>query len=281
MPRAGLVQLGVSDDPAANLPVTETLVREAADGGAQLVLTPEVTNCVSASRSRQNAVLRAEAQDETLSRLRAVAAETGIWLVIGSLALKGEADDRLVNRSLLIGPDGAIAARYDKIHMFDVDIGDGETYRESAGFHPGSRAVLAETPLGVLGLTICYDIRFPALYRALAQAGAQILTCPAAFTVPTGRAHWETLLRARAIETGCFVLAPAQWGEHQAVQGRSRRTWGHSMAVAPWGAILAEAPEGPGVTLVDLDLEEVNRARRAVPSLTGDRPFDLHRVPAG
>ncbi len=272
--RAALVQLCSGDDPDANLPVTERLIREAATGGATLVATPEVTNMVSASRARQDAQLRLEQDDETLARLRAVAAELGIWLVIGSLALKtGDADGRFANRSFLIGPDGAVVARYDKIHMFDVALAGGETYRESAGFRPGDRAVVATAGPARIGLSVCYDMRFPRLYRDLAQAGAQILTIPAAFTVPTGRAHWHTLLRARAIETGCFVLAPAQSGAHPAAEGKPRRTFGHSLAVAPWGEVLADAGDDIGVTLVDLDLAEVARARAMVPSLDHDRPY--------
>ena len=280
MLRVGLVQLNSSDDPAANLAGAEHLVREAAAGGAALVLTPEVTNCVSGSRTHQQAVLRPEAEDPTLARLAEVAAETGIWLLIGSLAVTGGAEGRFANRSLLVGPDGRVRARYDKIHMFDVELGEGESYRESNNFAPGERAVLAETPLAAIGMTVCYDLRFPALHRSLARAGAQILSIPAAFTVPTGRAHWEVLLRARAIETGCFVLAPAQWGWHAASHGRERETWGHSLAVDPWGAVLADAGEGTGVTLVDLDLDRVSVARRSVPSLANDRPFRLERVPA-
>jgi predicted amidohydrolase len=272
--RAGLVQLSASDDPAANLPATERLVREAAAGGAELVLTPEVTNIVSASRTVQAERLALEPDDPTLARLREVAAELGIWLSLGSLALKsGEPDGRFVNRSFLIGPDGGIRARYDKIHMFDVDIGAGESYRESAAFRPGDRAVVADTPWGRIGLSVCYDMRFPALYRALAEAGAVILTVPAAFTVPTGRAHWEVLLRARAIETGAFVLAAAQWGRHAASRGRARETWGHSLAVDPWGQVLADAGEGVGVTHVALDLDRVAEARARIPSLANARSF--------
>ena len=278
--RAALVQLCSGDDPDANLPVTERLIREAATGGATLVATPEVTNMVSASRARQDAQLRLEQDDETLARLRAVAAELGIWLVIGSLALKtGDADGRFANRSFLIGPDGAVVARYDKIHMFDVALAGGETYRESAGFRPGDRAVVATAGPARIGLSVCYDMRFPRLYRDLAQAGAQILTIPAAFTVPTGRAHWHTLLRARAIETGCFVLAPAQSGAHPAAEGKPRRTFGHSLAVAPWGEVLADAGDDIGVTLVDLDLAEVARARAMVPSLDHDRPYAAQERP--
>ena len=274
--RAGLVQLSSSDDPEANLVATEALVREAAAGGARLVLTPEVTNMVSFSRARQRAAFRREGEDPTLARLSAVAAEFDIWLLIGSLGLIAEDDPggRFVNRSLLVGPDGAVRARYDKIHMFDVDIGEGESYRESDGYRPGDRAVLAPSPWGGIGMTVCYDVRFPALHRALAEAGATILTVPAAFTVPTGRAHWELLLRARAVETGCFVLAPAQCGENRAAEGeRARSTWGHSLAVAPWGEVLADGGAAPGVTLVDLDLAQVAEARRRVPALANARPF--------
>jgi predicted amidohydrolase len=272
--RAALVQLTSSDDPEANLPVTEGLIREAAAGGAQLVLTPEVTNMVSASRTAQEERLALETGDRTLARLREVAAECGIWLSLGSLALKsGDADGRFVNRQFLIGPDGAVRASYDKIHMFDVELGGEESYRESKGYRPGERAVTADTPWGRMGLTICDDMRFPALYRALAEAGAAILTVPSAFTVPTGRAHWEVLLRARAIETGCFVLAAAQTGSHAASRGRARETWGHSIAIDPWGRVLADAGEVPGVTQVTLDLGAVAETRAKIPSLTNARDF--------
>lgn len=273
--KAALVQLNASDDPSANLPVTVGFIRQAAAGGASLVLTPEVTNVVSASRTRQNEVLALEQDDATLAGLRDVAVETGVWLSIGSLALKsGDPDGRFVNRQYLIGPDGGIAARYDKIHMFDVELGGAESYRESKGYRPGEAAVIKDTPLGKIGLTICYDMRFPGLYRALAQAGAEILTVPSAFTVPTGKAHWEVLLRARAIETGCFVLAAAQTGTHAATRGRVRETYGHSLAVAPWGEVIADGGADPGVTLVDLDIAEVAKARARVPSLSNGRDFE-------
>ena len=272
--KAALVQLNASDDPAANLPVTAGFIRQAAVEGADLVLTPEVTNIVSASRTRQNEVLALEEDDQTLAGLREVAAQTGIWLSIGSLALKsGDLDGRFVNRQFLIGPDGKIAARYDKIHMFDVELGEGESYRESKGYRPGETAALAQTPLGQIGLTICYDMRFPGLYRSLAQAGAEILTVPSAFTVPTGKAHWEVLLRTRAIETGCFVLAAAQTGTHSATRGRVRETYGHSLAIAPWGEVIADGGSEAGITMVDLDLAEVANARSRVPSLTNGREF--------
>ncbi len=273
--RAGLVQLTVADDPAANLPVTVARVREAAAGGADLILTPELTNGLASSRDRQRAAFRAEAEDPTLAALRDEAARAGRWLLIGSLGLlTSDADGRFANRTFLIAPDGSIAARYDKIHMFDVTISETETFRESAGYRPGSRAVVVPTPLGVLGLSVCYDVRFPYLYRALAKAGAQVLTVPAAFNHVTGAAHWEVLLRARAIETGCFVLAPAQTGFHPEREGRGRRTHGHSMAVSPWGEVLADAGQAPGVTFAEIDLSEVDRARGRVPSLSHDRPFD-------
>ena len=272
--RVALAQLRSSDDPAANLPDTERLVREAAAAGAEWVLTPEVTNIVSASRTRQNEVLALEAEDKTLARLTEVAGELRIWLSIGSLALlSGDADGRFVNRQFLIGPDGAVVARYDKIHMFDVDLGGEERYRESAGYRPGGEAVLAEMPWGKVGLTTCYDMRFPKLYRALAEAGADVLTAPSAFTVPTGQAHWHVLLRARAIETGCYVLAPAQWGRHEAVRGRVRETYGHSLVVAPWGEVIADAGEGVGLVYADLDIQAVRSARRRVPSLSNSREF--------
>jgi predicted amidohydrolase len=272
--RAALVQLRSCDDPAANLPVTLGLLAQAAEDGAELILTPECTNMVSASRARQDAALTTEAQDLTLTAIRKLAVERGVCVLIGSLLLKtGDADGRFANRSFLIGPDGAIRVRYDKIHMFDVDLGAGETYRESARFRPGDRAVTADVCDATLGLTLCYDMRFPGLYRDLAKAGAQVLTVPSAFTVPTGRVHWEVLLRARAIETGCFVLAPAQGGVHSACEGAARETWGHSLAVSPWGEILAEAGTDPCVTMVDIDLAEVARARGRIPSLGHDRVY--------
>jgi predicted amidohydrolase len=272
--RAALVQLRSGDDPAANLPATEALIREAAAGGAALALTPECTNIVSADRARQQALLRPEAVDPTLARLREVAAELGIWLVVGSLCLKGgRADGRFVNRSFLVGPDGGVRARYDKIHMFDVTLDGGESYRESAAYRPGEQAVVAEAAGVRLGLSVCYDLRFPHLYRDLAKAGAEVLAVPSAFTVPTGRAHWHVLLRARAIETGCFVLAPAQSGAHEAQAGPPRRTFGHSLAVAPWGEVIADAGEAVGVSFVEIDPAEVGRARSRVPSLGHDRDY--------
>jgi deaminated glutathione amidase len=273
--RAGLVQLTVTDDPEANLPVTVGLVRKAVAGGAGFVLTPELTNGLSSSRAHQRSVFRHEDDDLTLAALRDEAKAAGIWLLIGSLGLlTHDADGRFANRSFLIAPDGSVAARYDKIHMFDVNVSATEVYRESEGYRPGARAVVAEAPFAKVGMTVCYDVRFPQLYRRLAQGGAQVITVPAAFNHITGVAHWETLLRARAIEAGCFILAPAQTGFHPEANGKGRRTHGHSLAIAPWGEILADAGTEPGVTLVDLDLAKVAEARARIPSLSHDRGFD-------
>jgi len=222
----------------------------------------------------QQEVLSLEADDPTLAALRSEADALGIWLLIGSLALKTrDVDGRFANRSFMISPKGQIVARYDKIHMFDVDISKTETFRESEGYRPGDRAVIADTQLGKVGMTICYDVRFPHLHRALAQNGAKILTSPAAFSPVSGKAHWETVLRARAIETGCYVFAPAQCGTHPATTGRARRTYGHSLAVSPWGEVLADGGKNAGLTLVDFDLSEVDAARRKIPSLCHDREF--------
>ena len=270
--RVALIQFTAGDDPAANTATLEKLVGDAADGGATFVLTPEVSNIISPSRSHQEQVLSLQSDDQTLRALRVLAEARGITVLIGSLALKSGADDgRFLNRSFLISPDGAIIDHYDKIHMFDVALGGGESYRESAQFQPGSRAVLADAGFAKVGMTICYDLRFPHLHRTLAKAGAEILTVPAAFTVPTGKAHWHTLLRARAIETGCFVLAPAMVGQHSP----KRATYGHSLVVTPWGEVLADAGTTEGVTFADLDLKLVAEARQKIPALTHDREFTL------
>ncbi|NNK78899.1 MAG: carbon-nitrogen hydrolase family protein [Litoreibacter sp.] len=272
--RVGLCQLNVSDDPAANLPVTLEFIRAAAKDGAQFVLTPEVTNCISMSRAHQDQVLHFQDDDPTLTALRAEAANLGIWILIGSLAIKtNDADGRFANRSFLIGPDGEIADQYDKIHMFDVNISETEAYHESKGYRPGDRAVLARTEIGAIGMTICYDLRFPHLFRDLAKAGAEMITVPSAFSPATGKAHWETLLRARAIETGCFILAPAQTGTHSSGSAKPRKTYGHALAVAPWGEVLLDMGTDPGVTCIDLDLKEIGAARQRVPSLLHDRPY--------
>ncbi|CAD0186544.1 (R)-stereoselective amidase [Ruegeria sp. THAF57] len=270
-----LLQVTSSDDPSENLKMVRALMTEAAGQGAQFILTPEVTNCVSTSTTRQREVLQHEEDDLTLAGLRDHAQALGVWLLIGSLAVKThDADGRFANRSIMIDPQGQIVARYDKIHMFDVQVTETETFRESRNYRPGDRAVIAETDFGKVGLTVCYDIRFPHLYAALAQAGAHILTVPAAFSPVTGAAHWESLLRARAIENGSWVLAPAQTGEHPKTRGRTRYTYGHSMVVAPWGEVIIDAGTDPGIHIFDLDDSSVSEARRRVPSLTHLRAFD-------
>jgi predicted amidohydrolase len=276
--RAGLMQLCVGDLPTQNVALVRDAMQQAVAGGAGFILTPEVTNCISASRSHQHTVLSHEADDPVLAMLREEAAKNGVWVLLGSIIVKtDDPDGRFANRSLLITPTGDIAARYDKIHLFDVQVSETETYRESSAIRPGEQAVVAQTPFATLGLTICYDIRFPHLHRDLAKAGAQILCVPAAFSPVTGKAHWETLLRARAIETGCYVLAPAQTGTHPNTTGRARATWGHSMIIAPWGEVLADAGTEPGVIFADLDMAAVADARHRVPALTHDRPYS----PAG
>lgn len=272
--RVALLQLNVSDSPAANLSVTLDMVREAHAAGAQLILTPEMTNGLSSSRAHQREVFSHEAGDLTLANLREEAASLKVWLLIGSLGLKTkDRDPRFANRSFLIGPDGGIVAQYDKIHMFDVNVSETEVYRKSAGYRPGAKAVLADTAIGKIGMTVCYDVRFPRLYRKLAQAGAQIITVPAAFNHITGAAHWEVLLRARAIENGCFILAPAQTGFHLEAHGKGRRTHGHSMVVSPWGEVLLDAGTEPGISYAEVNLAEVERARARIPSLQHDRKF--------
>lgn len=273
--KAALVQLNVGDDPAQNLPKTVDLCAQAARMGAGFILTPEVTNCISGNRAHQQSVLQHEADDITLAGLRQAAQTHGVWLSIGSLAIKTtDADGRFANRSFLINPNGDIVARYDKIHMFDVSVSENETYRESAGYRPGTRAVVADTPFAKVGLSICYDVRFAYLYRTLAQAGAQVLLVPSAFSPVTGAAHWETLLRARAIETGCYVLAAAQTGEHAAQTGKARQTYGHTMAISPWGEVLTDCGISEGIGLVDLDLTEVTESRKRIPALSHDRAFE-------
>ena len=250
----------------------EPLIRQAASTGARFILTPEGTNLLEQRRERRDAAVIDEDQDVAVLGLRHLAAELGVWLLIGSAIVRsGRArEGRAANRSLLVDSSGAITARYDKLHVFDVDLPNGERYRESATVRPGDRAVAADTPWGRLGLTVCYDIRFPHLHRQLAKAGASMIAIPAAFTAPTGEAHWETLLRARAIETGAFVLAPAQGGLHE----DGRRTWGRSTVVGPWGEIIAKADhDEPCIVMAKLDMEAVRRARAAVPALTHDRDF--------
>jgi predicted amidohydrolase len=274
--RAALLQITSSDSPVENLALLQRLIGEAAANGAGFVLTPEVSNCVSLSRTHQQSVLHLEAEDPSLAALRDCAAKHGIWLSLGSFGVKtgDDADGRFANRQFLISPHGEVAARYDKIHMFDVAVTPEETFRESDGYRPGNRAVIAKTPFGTLGLTICYDLRFPHLHRALAKAGAEILIAPAAFSPVTGAAHWHALLQARAIETGCYVLAAAQTGLHKTSRGAQRKTYGHSLVVDPWGAILSDAGREPGISYVDLDRDKVAQARRRIPALTHDREFD-------
>jgi predicted amidohydrolase len=268
--KAALVQTNAAPDMAKCIAEASALIEEAAGEGAQFILTPEnVCGQYDRAADKQAAAQR-EDSHPGLARFREQATKLGVWLLIGSLSIKTE-EPRVANRSYLIAPDGTIAAWYDKIHMFDVDLADGESYRESATVRPGERAVMAETDFGRVGLSVCYDLRFPHLYRTLAKAGADILTIPAAFTVPTGKAHWETLLRARAIESGAFVLAPAQTGEHDG----GRHTYGHSLAVAPWGEVIADGGGAVGVSLVELDLDRVAEARQMVPALGHDREFHL------
>lgn len=272
--KTALLQLNSSDDPVQNLATTRAMVSDAAHAGAKFVLTPEVTNCVSGSRSHQNTVLQHEEDDITLAGLRAAAEQHGIWVLIGSLGIKThDADGRFANRSYLIDPAGQITARYDKIHMFDVDVTPEETYRESDGYRPGDKAVLAQTDFGIIGMAICYDVRFPKLFNTLADSGANILTIPAAFSPVTGAAHWISLLRARAIENGCYVLAPAQCGTHTVTRGRVRKTYGHSVAISPWGEIIFEADDTPGIHFCDVDVKTVAQARARVPSLQNARTF--------
>ncbi|WP_299877356.1 carbon-nitrogen hydrolase family protein [uncultured Sulfitobacter sp.] len=273
--RGAILQLNVTDDPVANLETTLGFLRAAVAGGAECVLTPEVTNCISTSGTHQRDVLQAEADDITFAALRAEAKASGIWLMIGSLGLKtGDADGRFANRCFLIGPDGAVVAKYDKIHMFDVEISPEETWRESDAYRPGQQAVVAETPFGKVGLSICYDVRFPMLHQALTDAGAQIITVPAAFSPVTGAAHWHALLRARAIETGCYVIAPAQTGTHASAAHKTRDTYGHSLVISPWGEVLLDAGTVPGVYKFELDMGKVAQTRQRVPSMAHRRPFE-------
>jgi deaminated glutathione amidase len=270
---AACVQMRSGRDPAANRDAAVAGVREAAARGARYVQTPEMTSLVERSRERLFEVVTDEAGDATLAALRQAARETGTVVHVGSIAVR--AGDKIANRAYLIGADGAILAAYDKLHLFDVDLPSGERWRESATYTGGTCAVVAETPLATLGLTICYDVRFPALYRALAEAGAEILTAPACFTRQTGEAHWHVLQRARAIETGSFVISAAQGGRHE----DGRETYGHSLIVDPWGRVLADAGGAePGVILAEIDLALVADARARIPSLQHGRPFTVERV---
>jgi predicted amidohydrolase len=268
--RAALVQLRSGRAVAPNMEMAETLIRRAAKEGAVYVQTPENTSIMEFETERLLAAIDTEEKSAALAQLCALAKELGIWLHVGSLGTRLDGG-KIANRSYVIAPDGTIAARYDKLHMFDVDLAGGESYRESRTFDPGSKAVLADLPWGRLGMSICYDLRFAALYRALASAGADLIAVPAAFTKQTGEAHWRVLLRARAIETGAFVLAAAQGGLHE--NGRS--TYGHSMIVSPWGEVLAEAGEDPQILLADIDPGLSAEARAKVPSLRHGREFEV------
>jgi predicted amidohydrolase len=272
---AACIQFTAGPDPEPNLRQVSELIRQARAAGADLIMTPEVSNFIESGRRRRDKA-RPEADDPFLAGMRELARETGGWILVGSLVIDpaGEpsadpAEERLANRSFLIDAAGGIVARYDKIHMFDIDLPGGESYRESNAYRPGGSTVVAETPWGRLGMSVCYDVRFPYLYRALAQAGADFLAVPSVFTVPTGRAHWHVLLRARAIENGCFVFAPAQWGEHAG----GRRSYGHSLIVDPWGEVLGDGGEGTGIVTAEIDLERIAKARGMVPSLKHDRGF--------
>ena len=267
--RAACVQLRSSDDVGENIRVASEFIREAKGQGAQFVATPENTTLMAPDAGAKLESSFSEDRDPALPAFTALAEELGIWLLIGSLAIK-VSDTKTANRSFLIDPKGRITVRYDKIHLFDTQPGAGEAYRESNTVEGGNRAVLTETPWGKMGLTICYDVRFPQLYRRLAQAGAFLLTVPSAFTETTGKAHWHTLLRARAIENGAFVMAPAQGGMH----ANGRATYGHSLIIAPWGEILAEAGTEPGVIVADIDPAAITSAHGRVPSLQHDRTFE-------
>ncbi|AWK86174.1 carbon-nitrogen hydrolase family protein [Azospirillum thermophilum] len=271
--KAACVQVNAGTELEPNLKAAGDLVRRARDAGAELIALPENVGWIVQGRAKTMERVRTAAEHPAIPFFSDLARETGAWILAGTLGVLLE-DGRVANRSYLFDAQGRAVAHYDKIHMFDVDLKGGESYRESATFRPGEHAVLARTPWGGLGMTICYDVRFPYLHRALAKAGADILASPAAFTVPTGRAHWHVLLRARAIETGCFVLAPAQTGTHD----QGRQTYGHSLIVAPWGEVLADAGEKVGFVLAELDMARVEEARRMVPSLTHDRGFETVRA---
>jgi predicted amidohydrolase len=273
---AAMVQMRTGLLPEPSLARATALIRQAAAAGADYVLTPEVSNMMQLNRKALFEHLATEEDDTSLRAYRALAAELGIHLHIGSLALRFS-PEKAVNRSFLIGPDGGLLASYDKIHMFDIELPDGESYRESANYQPGETAVISDLPWGRIGLTICYDVRFPALYRALAESGASFITVPSAFTRKTGEAHWHVLLRARAIETGCFIFAAAQAGLHE----NKRETYGHSLIIDPWGEILAEGDVEPGIIMATIDPAKVETARKAIPSLQHGRRFGVADLKAG
>ncbi|MAO93328.1 MULTISPECIES: carbon-nitrogen hydrolase family protein [unclassified Hwanghaeella] len=266
----GLVQMTSTTSIDQNIKISSDLIRQAAAQGSELVALPEVVNLMQRDRSQSSKVAALDSEDASLAAYKALAQELGIWIHAGSLVIRLADDDRFANRGFLIDPTGLIQAQYDKIHMFDVDLANGESYRESNGFRPGTHATLAQTPWGGYGMAVCYDLRFPHLFRDLAKAGARILAVPAAFTRTTGQAHWHTLLRARAIENGCFVVAPAQCGDHE----DGRKTYGHALIIDPWGEVLADGGEAPGVVTATLNLNRVSEVRGMVPSLNNDLPYD-------
>ncbi len=267
--KAACIQVNASTDLEENIAQASRLIVDAAGAGAKLILTPENTTMIVRGREATLAKARPEGSHPAVPAFAALAAKLGIWLSIGSLTIR-LSDEAAANRSYLFAPDGSLAARYDKIHMFDVNVPDGQVYRESATFQRGEGAPIVPLPWGKLGLTICYDLRFPQLYRALAQAGADFLTVPSAFTRVTGRAHWHALLRARAVETGCYVFAAAQCGDHDG----GRETYGHSLIIGPWGEVLAEADEAPGIILADIEPARVAEARSMVPAWQLDAPTE-------
>jgi deaminated glutathione amidase len=267
--RIALYQACTGIDPAANARDLVAAVGEAAAGGAAILFTPEMSGLLDRDRERAEANLRAEAEDEVLAAVRAAAARAGIWVHLGSLAIRGENGGKLRNRGYLINKSGDLQTSYDKLHLFDVDLPTGESWRESAAYAPGERAVVADSPAGPLGLSICYDLRFPDLYRALTDAGARVIAIPAAFTVPTGQAHWHVLIRARAIEAGAYVVAAAQSGRHE----DGRETYGHSLVVGPWGEVLLDMGEGEGVGFADIDLAALEAVRARLPALRHRRPI--------
>ena len=268
--KAGLIQMRTGVTPAANIDAAARLIAEAKAAGADYVQTPEMTNIMEVKRDRLFETIREEESDPSLAAFRELAKKHGLFVHVGSLAIK-LLPDRAADRGFLIDPQGEIVARYDKIHMFDVDLANGESYRESRTYRPGEIAVTADLPWGRLGMTICYDLRFPALYRALAEAGATLLAIPSAFTRQTGEAHWNVLMRARAIETGCFVIAAAQGGKHE----NGRETFGHSIVVDPWGRVLAEGGTEPGLIMAEIDPALITEARSRVPSLEHGRRFEI------
>jgi predicted amidohydrolase len=262
--RVALFQMTAGIDPAANLRALLDAVDQAAAGGAHMLFTPEMSNLLDRDRERSGQVIAREEDDLTLAALRTAASDKGLWINIGSLAMADDEGNKRYNRGFLIDPNGDIKARYDKIHLFDVDLPSGETWRESSVYRGGRSAVLTSTPWGKLGLSICYDLRFPDLFTALSNAGADIISVPAAFTVPTGEAHWHVLLRARAIESAAFVVAAAQCGSHE----DGRRTYGHSLVIDPWGEVILDAGEAPGVYWAELDLERIADVRSRIPVLS-------------